>query len=85
MPGNTVNLLNSSAAATLTMPIVNNPFAVVAITLGIAAAMIADARPATVLLGPAGTATGILSIRMVSPAVNPGLAVVDVITPYTRD
>ena len=62
-----------------------------ALTLGIPLAtplleyvLMAAARPATVLLGLAGTVTGKLLTPMVLPAVNTGLALPAVMVPYTR-
>ena len=66
------------------MLMVNRPSAAEAVTLGIAAVIMACAKPTTVLPVLAGTATGMLLISIVSPAVNEGLSLVDVIVPYTR-
>ena len=54
-----------------------------ATAFGMLAAFIVATSPAILLLGFAGTAISMSLILMVSPAVNTGLATVDVVTPYT--
>jgi hypothetical protein len=52
-----------------------------ATTLGTLAVLMASTNPSIVLLGLTGTATSMLLIRMVSPLVNTGLAMVVVVIP----
>ena len=80
LPGATCSLLPSGAAALFLTLSVKVPAVTVASTLG-TAALIAVARPVTVLLGAAGTATSILLTRKVLPAVNTGLTTVAAIVP----
>ena len=64
---------------------VNRPLLAVAVTLGMAAVRMAAAKPATLLLGLAGTATGVLLSNRVSPADRPAFTLRLVMVPYTRD
>ena len=83
-PGDTVNLLPVIAAVAFVTVSVRYPVVdTVAVTFG-TAELIADANPARVLFGLAGTATSMSFTRKVSPAVSAGLIIVDVIVPYTR-
>ena len=80
-PGLTLSLLPAGADAEFFTAIVRYPVVSTdAITFG-TMALIALARPATVLLGANGTATSMLLTLNVSPAVNEGLVTAAVILP----
>jgi len=82
LPGATCSLFPAGAESKFVTLSVSRPLVTVAVTLGTAALM-AAAKPDTVLLGAVGTATSILFTRKVLPAVRAGLAFSAVITPYT--
>ena len=81
LPGATRSWLPTAAAAGLDTVNCKNPLITVAVTLG-TCVLIASASPLTFWFGATGTATSMLLILIVFPAVNAGLAMVLVIVPY---